>query len=387
MTAEAVRHAGRPNQVGNLGQPVRVQFSDEALIIAAPGHPASISRTWGRRAQLIEVRFLPDPITSNSHLWFFYELHVRHTVDRDSRLNRVEVLDGDTGRRLLFYDGPDLLRHSLERTHQGYADVAERGETNPSVCLPAAVLVALAAEPGSVPRNLVHRVTFVSAEGRQTVEDGAQVPVPTGCPAVVGPPVRGRNWIAINTPHKVKGHRKTLLEVDGRDVVAQRFAIDFARLGWNRKTWRGDRFDNFSYYAYGADILAVSGGIVSSTRDGIPDNVPGDDSRAVDITLDTVAGNYVIVDSGEGKYFFYGHLQPGSLRVEPGAEVRRGDVLGLLGNSGNSTEPHLHFHIGDADSPLGAEGLPYVFDSFFKAWGLRRRRLELPLERSVVAFR
>ena len=336
---------------------------------------------------MIEVRFLPDPITSNSCLWLFYELHVRNTGRRDTRLDRVEVLDGDTGRRLLDYAGPDLLRHCLERTHEGYADVPERGEANPLVCLPAAVLVALAAEPGSVPRSLVHRVTFVSAEGRQTVEDGAQVPVPTGRPVVVGPPLRGRNWIAINTPHKVNGHRKTLLEVDGREVVAQRFAIDFARLGWNRRTWRGDRFDNLSYYAYGADILAVSGGIVSSTRDGIPDNVPADGSRAVEITIDNVAGNYVIVDSGDGKYFFYAHLQPGSLRVEPGVQVRRGDVLGLLGNSGNSTEPHLHFHLGDADSPLGSEGLPYVFDSFFKTWGLRRRRLEMPLQGSVVAFR
>ena len=109
--------------------------------------------------------------------------------------------------------------------------------------------------------------------------------------------------------------------------------------------------------------------------------------RPLQITLDNVAGNYVIVDSDDGKYSFYGHLQPGSLRVDPSAEVRRGDVLGLLGNSGNSTEPHLHFHIGGADSSLGAEGLPYVFDSFFKVWGLRRRRMELPLERSIIAFR
>ena len=211
--------------------------------------------------------------------------------------------------------------------------------------------------------------------------------MPLGRPVAVGPPLRGRNWIAINTPHDVNGHRKTFLEVDGREVAAQRFAIDFARVGWNRKTWRGDQSDNFSYYAYGADILAVSDGIVSSTKDGIPENVPGDGSRAIEITLDNVAGNYVIVDSGDGKFFFYAHLQPGSLRVEPGVEVRRGDVLGLLGNSGNSTEPHLHFHLGDADSPLGSEGLPYVFDSFFRTWGLRRRRLEMPLQGSVVAFR
>ena len=279
---------------------------------------------------MIEVRFLPEPVTSNSQLWFFYELHVAHTNHPTSRLGRVEVLDGDTGSCLLTYDGLVLQRHSLERTHEEYTVVAEREDANPSVRLPAAVLIALAVGPRGVPRNLIHRVTFVSAEDRQTVEDGARVPVPTGRPVVVGPPLRGRNWVAINTPHNVDGHRKFFLEVDGREVAVQRFAIDFARLGWNLKTWRGDRFDNSSYYAYGAEILAVTGGIVSSTKDGIPENVPGDDSRAIEITLDNATGNYVIVDSGDGKYSFYAHLQPGSLRVEPGVEVRRGDVLGKL---------------------------------------------------------
>ena len=60
----------------------------------------------------------------------------------------------------------------------------------------------------------------------------------------------------------------------------------------------------------------------------------------------------------ERRYPVYAHLQPGSLRVKLGDKVRRGQTLGLVGNSGNSTEPHLHFHITDANSPLGSEGLP-----------------------------
>ena len=73
--------------------------------------------------------------------------------------------------------------------------------------------------------------------------------------------------------------------------------------------------------------------------------------------------NYVILALGNGGLAFYAHLQPGRLRVKPGDRVRRGQVLGLLGNSGNSDAPHLHFHISDANS-LESEGLPYVFDSF-----------------------
>jgi murein DD-endopeptidase MepM/ murein hydrolase activator NlpD len=99
-------------------------------------------------------------------------------------------------------------------------------------------------------------------------------------------------------------------------------------------------------------------------KDSIPENVPGINSRAVPITLETVGGNHVIIDIGGGYYAFYAHLKPGSLKVKLGDKVTRGQVVGLVGNSGNSTEPHLHFHISDGNSPLGSEGVPYRLDSF-----------------------
>lgn len=69
-------------------------------------------------------------------------------------------------------------------------------------------------------------------------------------------------------------------------------------------------------------------------------------------------------DIGGGHYAFYAHLQPGSLRVRLGERVRRGQVIALLGNSGNSSEAHLHFHVSDANDPLMSEGVPYVFDRY-----------------------
>lgn len=109
--------------------------------------------------------------------------------------------------------------------------------------------------------------------------------------------------------------------------------------------------------------VAVADGVVASIKDGIAENVPLSPTRAVPITLDTIGGNNVILALGSGRFAFYAHLQPGSLRVKPGDRVRRGQVLGLLGNSGDSDAPHLHFHISD-DNSLESEGLPYVFDSF-----------------------
>jgi murein DD-endopeptidase MepM/ murein hydrolase activator NlpD len=164
------------------------------------------------------------------------------------------------------------------------------------------------------------------------------------------------------------------------------------------RTWTGDQLKNESYRAYGAEALAVANATVVAVKDGIPENVPGPTSRAVPITLETVSGNHVILDLGQGQYAFYAHLQPGSLRVKAGDKVKRGQVLGLVGNSGNSTEPHLHFHTSNKNSPLSSEGLPYVLDSFEiqgKGWGwkpsgkdspVERRRLEIPLQDSVVRF-
>ena len=142
----------------------------------------------------------------------------------------------------------------------------------------------------------------------------------------------------------------------------------------------------------------MADGVVTEVKDGIPENVPGITSRAVPITLETVGGNHVILDIGGGHFAFYAHLQPGSLRVELGDKVRRGQVLGLVGNSGNSTEPHLHFHIENGSSPLGAEGLPYSLASFQvvgHGWTWKPsdstgppelHKNEIPLENEVVNF-
>jgi murein DD-endopeptidase MepM/ murein hydrolase activator NlpD len=72
----------------------------------------------------------------------------------------------------------------------------------------------------------------------------------------------------------------------------------------------------------------------------------------------------VVLDLGGGRYALYAHLQPGSLTVVAGDRVRRGQVLGKVGNTGNSVAPHLHFHVMDGPSPLDANGLPYRIDRF-----------------------
>jgi murein DD-endopeptidase MepM/ murein hydrolase activator NlpD len=260
--------------------------------------------------------------------------------------------------------------------------------------------------PSAVPAALRHRLTtriIASADGAgqgsemEVKGEGAEIKVRAEPPLVLSPPLRGGEWLAANGPANASGHRRAMIPTSGAAHIAQRFAIDWVQLRETGQTFTGDQLKNENYRCYGAEALAVTDATVASIKDGIPENIPGATSRAVPITLETVGGNYVILDLGNGRYAFYAHLQPGSLRVKAGDKVKRGQVLGLVGNSGNSTEPHLHFHVSNGNSPLGSEGLPYVFESFEvqgKGWGWKpsdkdtteKRHMEIPMQNAVVRF-
>jgi murein DD-endopeptidase MepM/ murein hydrolase activator NlpD len=194
-------------------------------------------------------------------------------------------------------------------------------------------------------------------------------------------------------------------EFDGRAVIAQRFATDWGKFGDNWNALRtGDGSKNTDFYAYGEPLVAVADAEVAAVRDDIPENDPSANTPAVPVSLDTAAGNHVVLDLGRGRYALYAHMQPGKMRVKVGDRVKRGQVLGLLGNSGNAVGPHLHFHIADSPVALDGEGLPFVIDSFevlgvelpqaFKegVWRpdpnfrVERRHLEMPTDSAVVRF-
>ncbi|MGH7829218.1 MAG: M23 family metallopeptidase, partial [Candidatus Binatia bacterium] len=99
-------------------------------------------------------------------------------------------------------------------------------------------------------------------------------------------------------------------------------------------------------------------------KDGIPENTPQAKEMAVPINLETIGGNYLVIDIGGGLYAFYAHLIPGSLKVKLGDTVEPGQVLAALGNTGNSSEPHLHFHLIDNANPLAGQGQPYALSRF-----------------------
>jgi hypothetical protein len=116
------------------------------------------------------------------------------------------------------------------------------------------------------------------------------------------------------------------------------------------------------YGCYGKPVLAPIAGTVSGTHDSEPDMTPGTPSD----NLEAIAGNYVAIKIEEtGTYLLIAHLQPGSLRVTTGQALEEGQVIGLCGNSGNTSEPHIHIHHQRQDPsvyPINfAEGLPLYF--------------------------
>lgn len=365
-----------------------------ALLAAALATP--IASAIAQISSPLELRIPKPPTlaTGDGSSFLTYELHVTNFSPATLTLRRIEVLAA--GRTLLALEDSALAR-ALARPGVTGA-VVDR----PRIAggLRAVAFLWVPVSGSGSPGPLHHRLTFETGSGdsvRVRVAEGGDI-TPSADAAVIGPPLRGTNWLTANGPSNESGHRRALIPIEGTPAIAQRFAIDYVQVDSAGRTYSGARETNANYYAHGEDAIAVLDGIVTATKDSIPENIPGPTSRAVPITLETVGGNYVIIDVGSGRYAFYAHLQPGSLRVRKGERVRRGQVLGLVGNSGNSTEPHLHFHLADATTPLGAEGIPYVHEAFDVVGRCRNllggceaaapvtRRRETPLANMIIRF-
>lgn len=258
------------------------------------------------------------------------------------------------------------------------------------------------------PRRLGHELV-VSPAPRGSPElsrfPTASTPVVDRPAPIVAPPLRGAGWVAINgCCDENTSHRRSLLAINGVLHEGERYAIDFVQMTPEGRITDGPGDQLSSYPFYGDEVLSATAGKVVGVVDRLPDGPIDFALPAIDAA--DAGGNHVVVAIGGGRYAFYAHLQPGSVRVKVGQRVRPGQVLGLLGNSGNSNAPHLHFQLMDGPSPLGSEGIPYRFSSFTAEGTLKnfpqffvlgdkaklvgapggRKRAELPLNLQVVDF-
>jgi hypothetical protein len=358
----------------------------------------------------------PTPVMVEGRLVLVYELHITNFASSPMKLTEIQVFavadktvpTGVMGSdKLADYTGSSLaeLLHPVGEPMQMGATSKKATRRDTSRLDGGRRVIAfmyVSIAPDLHVSALRHRFLFdVSdpsyAKGTPNDEsalDGVMVPVSQQEPPVLRPPLSQGIWLAGNGTSNTSAHRRAVIALNGRPYIAQRFGADWMLVGPNGNTFHDSRARNENFWDFGQPVLAVADGEVTEVVDDIPDHLP---DQTPEITLKNVAGNHVILRIAPGIYAMFAHLKQGSIRLRLHQQVKAGDVLGELGDSGNTTAPHLHFQLMDANSPLAAEGIPYLFEKFrFLGFGRdfemdkhpdEPRSLSLPMDDTVLSFR
>lgn len=327
----------------------------------------------------VDTPFSPIPFkASDDKTYLVYEVYFSYLppiTPEKLILKRFDVLDKNTQKVYASYQGKALN----EIIRQTAAPKKGSIEANTTTLTPGTIAILYPmisiAKDQPIPNKLIHRFTFTSASTNnnhkssskeETLEANEVRVNKTAKVASLSSPLVGGGWVSLEGLIGDSHHLRDIITIGGGIRVPQRFAVDWMQVdatGMPYNTAK-DPKKNESYYCYGAPLLAAADGIVVSAVDEFPDNNPvGHIIPAVQNTKNA-AGNYISLSIGDGQYLFYAHVKPGSMKVKVGDKVKRGQVIGQLGNSGSSTAPHLHIELANANSILGAEGIPYTFDQF-----------------------
>ncbi|MDO9325206.1 MAG: M23 family metallopeptidase [Methanoregula sp.] len=328
--------------------------------------PAAVPQTATMAPVLnMTVPFGPVPVPSQNGINLAYELELQPADNQVPVVEKVEILDTASG-KILYTADSEMLSVLYHPASVPPPTAAELRNGTGKIPRPR-VSLWFVVSPDAVPDRLVHRVLLNrTAAGLPPVTvTGAEVAVKKDfAPVIIGSPMQGPGWLAMETTSPFTHHFSAQITLNGTTRVPQRYAQDWILLDpVSGQAAAGNASLARNYFGFGKEIRSVSDGIVVEAGDGLADIETIYSAPAP--TIETIAGNYAIVDIGNTKYACYAHMINGSVRVKAGDYVREGQVLGLMGNSGNSDLPHLHFQIvTDTPSLLGAEGYPHVYRSF-----------------------
>jgi murein DD-endopeptidase MepM/ murein hydrolase activator NlpD len=332
--------------------------------------PAPVAQ---RTALLVAATNAPLRVVGSDGLAHLeYDLVATNAFPFPVTLLAVEVLDpgGDV---LLRLDGEALV--SATQSLFGASLVPTPADSVPTAQVAAsgavAVVVDVAVPADRVPAHLTHRIAYelppeappVALSASRLVA-GPTLAVDSSAPLVLAPPLQGDGWLAANSCcDGFTTHRSGRTPLDGaRFAKPEIFAIDWIRLHDDRP-FEGDGSRNAHWFGYGEEVRAVAAGTVVFVRDGelegTPLVLPPPDQQSPH-----PGGNQVVMQIAPGIWAFYAHLQPGSVAVAVGDDVTPGQVIGRLGNSGNSLSPHLHFGLLDGPDPMTVNSLPFVLDRY-----------------------
>jgi hypothetical protein len=321
------------------------------MVAAAPGGEAVQLTPVGMR-----VDHVPIPVKgSDSRYHVVYELALTNFSSAKVAVAHMDVLDAHHGGVVASLGAEELAGRLVVR------DAAATPGTLGAAQAGLVYLHLVFETRDVVPHMLDHRLSVVVGS-QPFSETAGRTSVAPPTDLVLDSPLRGVRFIAGDGCCDAVRHVRATLPLNGQPFTAQRFAIDWEQLDGQGRVYVGDPKDPASYVIYGQPVYAVAEAIVVTAVDGLPDTPPG--ALPADMPLEQADGNHVVLDLGDGRYALYAHLKPGSVRVHKGERVLRGQVLGLVGTSGNSSEPHLHFHVTDGPSPLASNGVPYLLRSF-----------------------
>ncbi|MES2451097.1 MAG: M23 family metallopeptidase [Pseudomonadota bacterium] len=309
--------------------------------------------TIARQSFDVTVPQAPTPVRMLGRAQLTYEIHLTNFSDSPLTVKRVRIVD--PADRIVADVAGEALERRLTRVSGPGRAVAPGYRS--------ILFVETDLQPGNVPRSLRPVIDYkVAGDDRLFRTEAPWQEIRAASPVVLGPPLAGGPWAAVHDPSWQRGHRRVFYTIDGRARLPGRYAIDFIKLDLQGRTTTGDADRTGDAFGYGDDVLAVADGEIVGMRDDVAESPLI--SRNPAHPLGEGAGNYVALRLRNGQVAFYEHLRPGNVRVRPGERVRQGQVIGTLGFTGDTTGPHLHFHLADANSLLGAEGVPFVFDRF-----------------------
>lgn len=314
--------------------------------------------------------FAPQVVPASDGLRHLaYEIELGNFYDSTGvlKLSDVEVFADGSAKPLAHITGADLaalLPPGVELEPDKTLAIKAGGH--------AVVLIWLTLpKDAAAPRILTHHLEFKAPSGAVQTVDGVPVPVDTTPPVIIGPPLRGGLWLADEGPGNAQSHHwGSLIADNGRLTIPQRYAIDLFgldakghavavpidKLAQSRLTdWAG----------FEREVLAVADGVVRDVQDGVPAHDPlAAQDPSGDLTPKALYGNYVILEIAPNVFVHYAHLNTGSVAVKIGDHVKRGDVLGHLGDTGQAGAPHLHIHVSNSVGFADSEGLPFEIDGF-----------------------
>jgi Peptidase family M23 len=290
-----------------------------------------------------------------------YDLLVTNMFDGPVTVTTLEITN-EAGKVIGHLDGSELAQAT-----QTLIDGKLAKAIPPSGSL--AIEVDLVLPPGTLPKRLSHRVVYDFAQAdplasmigsREVV--GVEVEVSKNAPVPIIAPLTGPGWAAFNGCCAPNIHRNVRVAAGTRIATPETFAIDWIQLEGD-KFFEGDGKANKQFPYFGAEVRSVADGEVVALRDGMPESQPFMPPKTVHAPND-YGGNYVIIRIRPDVYALYAHLQAGKIAVKIGEKVKAGARVGRLGNSGNSSAPHLHFGLLDRPDLLTGNSLPFVIDQF-----------------------